>query len=245
MVLPQTAINIMPELPISLENQRVLVFAPHCDDEVLGSGGLINRAIKAGSVVRVVIVTDCNKRKIGQKRKEETKKGLSVEGLGAQNIAFLNFPEGESSPKKEADPKMVEAMNNQIKLFNPSIVILPNLNDTHRDHEAVGIAGRQLLHGKNDISILYYLIHYNFLRFPSPPGLRPDDYLLPPARLINLHDNWFKFSLTSDEVDQKEDATSQYKSQLSLKNPILVRVLWDFVRQNELFMMEAESGQHN
>jgi len=64
--------------------------------------------------------------------------------------------------------------------------------------------------------------------------------VLPPARLINFSDRWYKFDLTDDEIEIKEDAISKYKSQLSLKNPILVRVLWDFARKNELFMMETK-----
>lgn len=238
MVLPQTAINVMPELPINLENQKIMIFAPHCDDEVLGAGGLIHRAIGLKSEVKVVVVTDCNKRKIGQKRKAETKNGLMVEGLSAQNISFLDFPEGESMTRREPEDKLRLAMQRQIDSYKPTLVVMPNVNDTHRDHKATGIAGDQILQNRLDVKVLYYLIHYNFLRFPSPPGLRPDDYLLPPARLINFKDKWYKFTLTTDEVDLKEEAIGEYKTQLSLRNPILTRILWDFARRNELFMIK-------
>lgn len=238
MVLPQTAINVMPELPMNLENQKIMIFAPHCDDEVLGAGGLIHRAIWLKSQVRVVVVTDCNKRKIGQKRKVETKNGLIVVGLSAQNLSFLDFPEGESMTRKDPEDRLRLAMQKQIDSYKPTLVVMPNINDTHRDHKATGIAGDKILQNRLDVKVLYYLIHYNFLRFPSPPGLRPDDYLLPPARLINFKDKWYKFTLTTDEVDLKEEAIGEYKTQLSLRNPILTRILWDFARRNELFMMQ-------
>src|SRR5262245_9081213 len=37
---------------------RVLVLAPHPDDETLATGGLLQRAIGVGGAVRVVFVTD-------------------------------------------------------------------------------------------------------------------------------------------------------------------------------------------
>src|ERR1700719_2513935 len=35
--------------------ERILIIAPHADDEVLGCGGLIEKACKHGNVVKVVI----------------------------------------------------------------------------------------------------------------------------------------------------------------------------------------------
>ena len=37
---------------------RVLVFAPHPDDEALGCGGLIQQAVELGAEVRVIFQTD-------------------------------------------------------------------------------------------------------------------------------------------------------------------------------------------
>ena len=41
-----------------MEPRRVLMLAPHPDDESLGTGGLIQRATRAGGEVHVVFVTD-------------------------------------------------------------------------------------------------------------------------------------------------------------------------------------------
>ena len=38
--------------------RRLLVVAPHPDDEVLGSGGLLHLAVRAGRAVRVLLATD-------------------------------------------------------------------------------------------------------------------------------------------------------------------------------------------
>jgi len=241
MILPPSAIHVLPDLPVDLTSQKVLLFAPHCDDEILSSGGLIHRALSQGSSMRVIITTDCNKHKNGDVRKKETETGLATVGLSKQNIGYFNLPEGEGNYKNSADDSQVrEAIKGEVESFNPTIVVLPLPQDSHRDHAIVGRVGQSYLEDKKNIQVIYYLIHYNFLRFPSPPGLQPDAYVLPPARLINFSDRWYKFDLTDDEIEIKEDAISKYKSQLSLKNPILVRVLWDFARKNELFMMETK-----
>ncbi|MFQ3611471.1 MAG: PIG-L family deacetylase, partial [Fimbriimonadales bacterium] len=44
-------------MPTPTANQRLLIIAPHPDDEVLGCGGLIAEAVRQGSAVRVVAIT--------------------------------------------------------------------------------------------------------------------------------------------------------------------------------------------
>src|ERR1051325_3837894 len=52
-----TELKNLPALTI--ENiQRVLVIAPHPDDETIGAGGLIQQALAQGSLVKVVVVTN-------------------------------------------------------------------------------------------------------------------------------------------------------------------------------------------
>src|SRR5579875_126734 len=41
-------------MPAPQSDQRLLVFAPHCDDEALGAAGLMRQARKARADVRVV-----------------------------------------------------------------------------------------------------------------------------------------------------------------------------------------------
>jgi LmbE family N-acetylglucosaminyl deacetylase len=238
MVLPQPSINLMNELPTTLENQKILVFSPHCDDEILGAGGLIHRAIQMKSDVRVVIVTDCNKHKIGATRKNESTNALKVLGLDYQHISFLNFPEGVEKRDPEEVKAMQEAISKEINIFSPTLIVAPHPDDTHVDHKLVGQLIIKAVQGKSNIQIIYYLVHYNFLKFPSPPGLRPDAYLLPPARLVSFTDRWYKLSLTADEENLKEEAVFKYRSQLKRTNPILERILLDFVRKNELFMIK-------
>lgn len=240
MVLPQSSYNVMPKFPDSLENQRILVIAPHCDDETLGSGGLIQKAISQNSSIHITITTDCNKHKIGSIRKAESIKALGILGVGRSDVDFLDFPEVESNKKNNpAGMNLQDALDKEISGYQPTLIIAPHPEDTHIDHRSAGLAAQRLSHGKYEsIKTAYYLIHYNFLKFPSPSGDKPGDYLLPPAKLITLSNKWYILDLSNDEEDKKQEAVFSYKSQLSMKNPILHNILLDFIRANELFMIE-------
>ena len=92
---------------------RLLVFAPHPDDEVIGAGGLIQKVHEAGGAVQVVYLTDgeayregvravegrikptaFDYRKYGEIRRQEGYAALGVLGLDRSAIRFLGFPQG-------------------------------------------------------------------------------------------------------------------------------------------------------
>lgn len=98
--------------PVVYHGQRILVFAPHCDDEVLGAGGLIQRALKVGAHVKVVLVTNgdgftqaardwAHSTKVtpgrylelGYTRQGETLAALESLGLSSDHVTFLGFPD--------------------------------------------------------------------------------------------------------------------------------------------------------
>ena len=56
-VLPSAGFSELTELELRSDD-RLLVLAPHPDDETIGAGGLIQAAVKAGVPVRVAILTD-------------------------------------------------------------------------------------------------------------------------------------------------------------------------------------------
>lgn len=87
---------------------RVLVLAPHPDDETLGAGGAIQRAVKAGARVKVVCVTkgrmsliargarDLSSADVlehGDRRGRETVAAMTLAGLGRKDIIFLGYPD--------------------------------------------------------------------------------------------------------------------------------------------------------
>lgn len=92
---------------------RVLVVAPHPDDEALGASGLLGRAKKAGAAVRVVylthgddnevsslfylkkpLLTKFNLLKIGEIREEEAEVAMGLLGIPQSELIFLGYPDG-------------------------------------------------------------------------------------------------------------------------------------------------------
>ena len=100
-------------LDVSELGNRVLIVAPHPDDEGLATAGLIKRCLSSGKEVLVVLVTcgdgskkaaerffkvsDANHedmRKLGLERSRETRNAMRALGLPDDRLIFLGYPDG-------------------------------------------------------------------------------------------------------------------------------------------------------
>ena len=100
-----------PKIKAPEPDDTILVIAPHPDDEVLGPGGYIKKAIKKGANVYVIMMTYGDGYKIaaeteqnfdgrpaslikfGKKRRLETISALEYLGVKEDHIYFLGFPD--------------------------------------------------------------------------------------------------------------------------------------------------------
>ncbi len=109
----QTVASAADLPPLLLDGvHRILVLAPHDDDETLGPGGLIWTALKAGIQVRVVLATNGDGYmaataeefrtlyptaqdyiRMGELRQKETVAALALLGLPAGDVYFLGYPD--------------------------------------------------------------------------------------------------------------------------------------------------------
>ena len=93
------------------KEDRILVFAPHPDDETIGTGGLIQKALEAGAKVKVVCYTNGDNNELafivyekrltfrkreflhmGEVRSKETIAAMGSLGVSPDNITFLGYP---------------------------------------------------------------------------------------------------------------------------------------------------------
>jgi len=227
-VLPQPAVYFLNDISVPGKGQEVLVFSPHCDDETISGAGLIQRAIKNGAKVDIVLVTDCNKQHAEEKRFEETKGALRVLGVSDQRLVYLNYPDGNLH--KEDEAAVAQHFQDVIDQLKPDLLIAPTDRDTHLDHRVTGRLIQQIARA-DQIALYQYLVHYPY--FPSPKKFMPNDYLLPPLKLITFDKKWMKLDLLESEEDIKNEAVLQYKSQL--KNRMIRGILLGSIRKNELF----------
>jgi LmbE family N-acetylglucosaminyl deacetylase len=99
----------LPEINAS---DRILIFAPHPDDESLGTGGIIKKALENNASVKVVMMTNGDgmgmdqfsnylestnntnyNGSMGDLRHEETINAMNELGLSQDNIIFLGYPD--------------------------------------------------------------------------------------------------------------------------------------------------------
>lgn len=111
-------------LPVLTINNvhRILIIAPHPDDETLAAGGVIQQALAEGSQAKVVIVTNGDGQKfapvvlnenfaprpqdyiaLGQRRQAESMAALEKLGMKDEDIVFLGYPDRGTNPMWLAD----------------------------------------------------------------------------------------------------------------------------------------------
>ncbi|PTM04686.1 MAG: PIG-L domain-containing protein [Bacteroidetes bacterium] len=120
-----------------MTKKRILIIAPHKDDEVLGCGGLIAKSIELGHSVWVIIVTsgyvgdpEIFPKEVSEKTVEECKSAHRF--LGVEETFFLDFP----CPRLDTSPqyKISMAIEKIIRQKEISELYLPHRGDVHVDH---------------------------------------------------------------------------------------------------------------
>jgi LmbE family N-acetylglucosaminyl deacetylase/GT2 family glycosyltransferase len=121
--------------------RRVLVVAPHADDEVLGCGGMLAFHASRGDAVRVVVLTDGGAgdrdgvtASLAERREEESRAAGRV--LGVNDHVFLRLPDGGLG----AVPDLAEQIARVLAGFDPDLVYGPSPQEFHADHRATAAA---------------------------------------------------------------------------------------------------------
>lgn len=132
-------------LPTPLDlprNARILVIAPHPDDEVLACGGTLALLSQRNCHIHVAIITDGAKGDplnhcagdLAQLRSEESRTALKQ--LGIENIRFLGYPDGDFLVTDEA----LICLGQLLSEIRPDWLFLPSPLDFHRDHVNVALS---------------------------------------------------------------------------------------------------------
>ncbi|HVG23103.1 MAG TPA: PIG-L family deacetylase [Thermoanaerobaculia bacterium] len=120
----------IPYEPAQLRGERLLVLAPHPDDEAIGCGGLVALHLREKRVVRIVVATDGAQGGTADTREQESRRGLSRLG-GKAEIEFLRF--ADRSFGNDAAPRLRE----ELLSFRPDLILVPSPIEIHPDHLAL------------------------------------------------------------------------------------------------------------
>jgi LmbE family N-acetylglucosaminyl deacetylase len=223
---------------------RLLVLAPHPDDETLATGGLLQRAQAAGAEVRVLFVTDgennpwaqraterrwriagADRERWGERRRGEALAALACLGISPWQTAFLGFPDqGIHGLLLAGDEDLAETLGGEIERFRPTLLVAPSLEDLHPDHSALAVFVRLAL-ARLDATLRpprerQFIVHHDGPLAVSGRGARLD--------------------LAPEECGRKRRAILCHASQLRLRRGALL----SFAAAAELYFTAASVGEH-
>ena len=120
--------------------ERVVVIAPHPDDEMIGCAGTMIRHRQAGDQTRIVVMTDGRRSRacgfdppvMAERRREEA--GEAARRLGA-DLDWLGLPEGEWTAEVGA-----AALERILSELSPTVIYVPSAIDYHPEHRRVAAA---------------------------------------------------------------------------------------------------------
>jgi LmbE family N-acetylglucosaminyl deacetylase len=159
---------------------RLLIVAPHPDDETIANGLLIQQARAAGGEVGIVLLTDgdnnpwpqrwierrlridaAGRRRWGQRRHAELLQAMQRLGVPATALQQLHWPDlGVASRLLAAPQAAVATLGAAIATFRPNIVVAPALGDRHPDHGAAHVLTRlALARMPSGPTLLTYMVH--------------------------------------------------------------------------------------
>ena len=129
------------EATIEIEGKRVLVLAPHPDDEVFGCGGAIMRHVNSGSLLQVVIVSDGEYRAesaqqaaYSELRRAESTKAAEILGYGEP--VFWGLPDRGL----EYCEFLVQRIAQAINTLDADLVYAPSIYEMQPERRALGMA---------------------------------------------------------------------------------------------------------
>jgi len=171
------------------EGNRVLVIAPHPDDEVIGCGGTIRLHRKHGHQVSILYLTDgergiknLNPIKTAELRRMEAIRSSEHLNVPKENLYHLHLRDGDLINQSGTNYDFREILDKS----DPDVIYLPSFIETHRDHYAANI-----------------LLKNNLVKSATIAAYEVWTPLIP-NRLVNI----------SPVIDEKRNALLEHASQL-------------------------------
>ncbi|MCL2389658.1 MAG: PIG-L family deacetylase [Elusimicrobia bacterium] len=189
----QPFINYSMPLEENIAAGKVMVIAPHEDDEAIGCAGTIIKYAREGGHVETVFCTHEN-----ASRRKEAENSAAI--MGSKKNHFLQYPLRSLSNESGFQDSLA-VLFNQIE---PDIVFMPFWFDNHKDHQAVSKA---LIKISKKISL-------DFMVYAYPVWLP-----IYPNVLIDISDEWkakkaaiecYKTQLTGRDYVRIAKASAEY-----------------------------------
>ena len=183
---------------------RVLVIAPHMDDEVLGCGGTIARHVDRGDEVTVCFMA--NRAYDHEYRdewiaREEAAAERAREVLGYQRAIYLRLPDEQLDRSQIA---LITPLESVIADVRPEVVYQNHRGDNHQDHRAVFDAIRVACRPHGSVPIRCLRVYETLSSTDQSPQL--SEWLFQPTYWVVIADVLQRKleALACDEVEGRE-----------------------------------------
>src|SRR6266487_560905 len=236
----------MPDLDLQRLTGKIVIVAPHMDDEALACGGLIAK-LPHKERVHVIYATDGMKSPapiipghdkilpdLGKTRIQESIEAMKLLGVSEHNLHFLCLPEAQLRKHLSS---LRNLLRDTIRAIAPQQIFVPFRYDRHPDHLAVNNAiVSDFRQGDMEAQLIEYFVYYRWRLMPKRDIRR---YIRPQ----------FLFKLEiEDMAGQKRRALDCFTSQTTIyypwqTRPILTSILLDEECQHpELFLISNDSS---
>lgn len=232
----------MPDLDLQRLTGKIVIVAPHMDDEALACGGLIAQ-LPHKDGVHIIYATDGMKSPapiipgrdkispdLGRTRMQESIEAMKLLGIPEHNLHFLCLPEAQLSQHLAS---LRNLLGTKIRTIAPKQIFVPFRYDRHQDHLAVNHA---VVSEFQQSQLIEYFVYYRWR-------------LMPKRDIRRYIQSQFLFKLDiGDVAGQKRRALDCFTSQTTIyypwqTRPILTSRLLDEECQNpEFFLISNDSA---
>tara|TARA_B100001741_G_scaffold313511_1_gene320031 strand:+ start:750 stop:1406 length:657 start_codon:yes stop_codon:yes gene_type:complete len=113
--------------------KKILIIAPHTDDETLGCGGTILKNLDEGNIVCCLIVTKLKEQPLKNRKKLELKRVMSKYPIKFYKQLDFEPARLDTIPKQ----RIIKSIKEYLDKIKPSEIYIPYENDAHSDHKIV------------------------------------------------------------------------------------------------------------
>jgi len=180
--------NLVPQLMDGCRGRRLLVIAPHPDDEMLGPGGTLLKMVRRGAEVMVLYLTS------GATHEMEVREAEAID-VGERcgfSCTFLRQKAGSL----EASVDLADQLGACVRTFGPDTLFIPFVLDDHKDHrkasEILVRAFRTGAAAPSNLAVWAYQVYTALL----------------PNVIVDI----------TEVIDDKTEAISRYRSQMERRD---------------------------
>ena len=146
---------------------RVLIVAPHPDDEVIGCSGLMQHLLKAGKDLYIVILTGgegshggcCSISEadlIAARRDLAIKANVGLGGMLLGHLYFMNYSDGNIHYEDQETKKLAKL----IQQIQPNAIFIPHKGEGWSDHLQARNIISKLTEKKDNIQLYEYCVWF-------------------------------------------------------------------------------------